>query len=335
MEENLGDERGNPGEAPDPALDADVEQTWRSFERAAPPFEFIPPRRRRRLLPVSIGIAVVAAAAVGAVVATGGSSKSGSGLAPADFVLTATQTTLGQRTADLIFAGTVTASGHAVPISGTGQAVLSDPQQYAAKISISAPDGTALQEKEIASSGDFYLGISSGAQDVSSLVPGKHWVQIPLPIGGNSSLGTGTSDPLTQLEMAAAKGNTVTSVGTETIRGITTSGYAVTISRANLLKSEQSYLSSSGLDPATKQQISQAVQSFPTPTIYVWFDSSKLLRRMGFTTNQTQNGKNLAVNLEMDYVNYGAPVSISTPSSSDVVPLSQFLAAAKAATGNG
>ena len=334
MEENLGNEDGTPGEAPDPAPDAESQLAWRSFDQNAPPLEHTHHRRRRRLLPVSVAIAVVAAAAVGVVVATGGSSKSGAGLAPGDFVLTATQTTLGQRTADLIFGGTVTDSGHAVPVSGSGEAVLSDPQQFAATILFAAPDG-ALQEKEILNGSDFYMGTSSGGQDVSSLVPGKHWVQIPVPIGGSGSLGTGTNDPLAQLKMLGAKGNAVTSVGTEVIRGITVTGYAVTISRANLLNAEQSYLASSGFDATTKQQIEQAAPSLPIPTMYVWFDSSKLLRRMGFTANKTENGTDVSVNLEMDFVNYGAPVSISPPSPSDVVQFSQFLAALNAATGSG
>jgi len=293
-----------------------------------------PSRRRRARLGLSVAIVVVIGIAVAVVAIPGGPSIPGAGIAPADFVVSATQTTLTQSTADLVFGGSVSTSGHSIPITGSGAAILSSPQQFAATFSFSLP-GSTFQEKEVLTDGHLYMGIDSDGHDVSDLIPGKHWVEIPIPVGTSSSLGTGTSDPLAQLRMLVAKGNTVTRLGTKTIDGVTASGYAVTITRQNLLHAEQQYLSSSNFDPATQQQLSQAAQSLPPPSIDVWFDSSKLLRRMGFVINQTQDGHSIASDVQMDFVNYGAPVSITTPSPGDVVSLNQFLAAAKAVSGSG
>jgi hypothetical protein len=298
----------------------------------------IPPARPGRTwLPVVLALVIAVSASIGAVIALGGSSTPETGVALADFVASAAQTTLTQRTADLVFGGTVTADGQSLPISGSGEALLSYPQRFAATVQFTSPSrGTTLEEKELVADNHFYMDIESGGQDISEFVPGKHWVEIPVPVGtGSNSLGTGTSDPLAQLKLLAAKGNKVTSLGTKPIRGVTASGFAVTISRPNLLKAERQFLSSSGLNAATWQQLAQAAQNLPTPTIDVWFDSSKLLLQLGFATKATENGTNVAVNLVMDFVNYGARVSISVPSPSDVASYSQFVAAADAASGNG
>ena len=326
MEGELWLPSSEPGEGPDQAPESRVGQPTG--------LEYPSARRRRIWLPVLASVVVVIGVAVGAVVISGGQSTPGAGIAPAVFVVSATQTTLTQRTADLVFGGSVSTAGHTIPITGTGQARLSEPQQYAATLAFSAR-GNTFQEKEVFADGHFYLSVTSGGQDISALIPGKHWVEIPIPVGAGSSLGTGTSDPLAQLQLLVAKGNTVASLGTKTIEGVTASGYAVTISRQKQLDAEQSYLSSSGLDAATQQQLAQAAQSFSTPTVDVWFDSSNLLRRMGFVINQTQNGRKIAGDIEMDFVNYGAPVSISVPSPGDVAPFSQFLAAGKGASGSG
>jgi hypothetical protein len=279
---------------------------------------------------VGVSGVILIGIAVGALVLSDRSSR----VSSADFVVSAAQATLAQRTADVVVSGSVSAAGRTVPIAGTGQARLSDPQAFATTIAFSGAGGS-FQEKEVLADGRMYLGIVSGGQDVSALVPGKHWVAIPTPVGNGGSLGTGTSDPLAQLQMLVAKGNTVVSIGTKEIRGVTASGYAVTLSRQNQLNAEQRYLASSGLDAATRQQLSQAAEKLAAPTLDVWFDSSKLLRRIGFAINQTQNGKTVSTDLEMDLVDYGAPVTINPPPPGDVVSLNQFLAAAKAASTGG
>jgi hypothetical protein len=296
-------------------------------------------QRRRRHNPIrAVGVLgaaiVIVGGAVALVVSLSGSGSPWDGVVPADFVVSATQTTLGQRTADLVFTGTVSAAGQSIPITGSGAADLSNPQQFSATIDI-AMSGNKTEEREVVANNQFYMAISSDGQDISNLIPGKHWVTIPLPVSTGNSVGTGTSDPLAQMKMLATKGNIVTALGTKTIDGVTASGYSVTISRQNLLNAVQQYLPSSGLDAAAQQQIAQEAQNLPPPTIKVWFDASKLLRRMSFTISQTQSGKTVNVNLAMDFVNYGTPVSIHVPPPGDVATYNQFVSAAQALTGSG
>ena len=276
---------------------------------------------------------VLVAVAVSAAVVSGGPSSPTSPVALDALVVSASKATLSQSTADLVLSGNLSLEGHTIPITGSGEASLSTPQQVAVNVSMALP-GSTLQEKEVEAGGDLYLAIDAEGQDVSAVVPGKHWVELPTPVGAAGSLGTGTSDPLAQLQLLQAKGNTVTSLGTGVIDGVSASGYAVTISHANVVQAEQRFVSSSGLDATTRQEVAQAEEKLGTPTIDVWFDSSKLLRRISFSEHQTLDGSTVSVDLDMDFVHYGAPVSISTPSADDVVPFSQFEAAAQSAAGN-
>ncbi|MGH9018538.1 MAG: hypothetical protein ACRDY1_12380, partial [Acidimicrobiales bacterium] len=85
-------------------------------------------------------------------------------------------------------------------------------------------------------------------------------------------MGTGTNDPLAEMKLLAAHGNSITALGTKTIDGVLTSGYSVALSRQNYLKSEQKAVTEMGLTRAQQQELLQVAQSFPVPTISVWFD---------------------------------------------------------------
>ena len=64
-------------------------------------------RRTKRILIASAAAVVIIAAGVGGVIASRHSDAPGSGMAPAAFVVSSTQTTLNQRTADVTYSGTV------------------------------------------------------------------------------------------------------------------------------------------------------------------------------------------------------------------------------------
>ncbi len=74
-------------------------------------------RRTKRMLIASGAAVVIIAAAVGGVIAgRGAGACRGSGMAPADFVVSSTQTTLAQRTADVAYSGSISADGQDVPL---------------------------------------------------------------------------------------------------------------------------------------------------------------------------------------------------------------------------
>ncbi len=161
----------------------------------------------------------------------------------------------------------MTADGQSLPISGSGEALLLIPPTIRCHCSIHFTQwGTTLQEKELVADNHFYMDIESGGQDISDFVPGKHWVEIPVPVGtGSNSLGTGTSDPLAQLKLLAAKGNKVTSLGTKPIRGVTRIRLRVTINRPTCSRPSGNFCSSSGLNEATQATTCASGREPPHP----------------------------------------------------------------------
>ncbi len=280
-------------------------------------------RRRRKRLLIASGISVViVAAAVGGVFASHGSSAPGSGMAPADFVVSSTQTTLAQRTADVTFSGSVSAQGQNIPISGTGQ-VDFDTNDFSATLSENAESHTfAIQE--LISSGQFYMGMSIDGHDMSEMTGGAHWVGISLPDQSSSSgLGAANVDPIAQLKALEQKGATVTSLGTEVIDGTTVSGYSVTPSRQEVENEIQQEVQQNQISGVTAQQMLQAPNLIGTFTSQVWIDGSGFIRQEN--VNISGGSAGIDAKVTVTYQNYGTPVSISTPAPSDVIPFSQFL----------
>lgn len=293
-------------------------------------------RRTRLLRSIAAPVALALGLAVAAATILGRSPAPGTGVAPAAFVVSATKTTLAQRTAGIVVSGDVSAAGHHIPIVGAGQAAFATPQQFSATVDIDPSEPVrTVTEREIVTQGHFYLAVSGGGQDISTLLPGKEWVEVPTPLGAGSSVGTGTTDPLAQLRLLAFRGNTVKSLGTRAISGITTSGYSVTASRHAFISAELEYLATSGLSPTEQYQLAQAARSLGLPSVDVWFDSSRLLRRMTYVLTQTQGRATTTVTLTMDFGHYGVPVSISAPTPGDVASYSAFVAAAQAASAGG
>jgi hypothetical protein len=297
-----------------------------------PPSAAAPPetgrRRRSGFYLGVVGVAVVAlvGAVIGLVVSLSGPTVPGSGMAPTAYVQSATQTTLQQRTADLVISGNVTAAGSTQAITGSGDVNLTE-NSYQAKVNIGP-----LVEQEVIVGGHCYLGVSEDGQNVSTTLSGKPWVDIPIPVEGTStSLGAGTSDPLAQMKLLPSRGNKVTPLGTKAIDGTTVSGYSVTMSRQRMMAEVQQYLASTGLSSSAQQLTLQAAETYSPPKIDVWFDSSNLLRRMTLTENSGTGAHSVMATVVMDFVNYGAPVAVTAPAPQDVVSYSQFVAAAQAA----
>ena len=60
-----------------------------------------------------------------------------------------------------------------------------------------------------------------------------------------------------------------------------------------------------------------------TPTLSVYFDSSKLLRKLSETFGGGSNP--VSASVQMTFGEYGTTVSIGPPASSDVITYAQFL----------
>jgi len=289
---------------------------------ASSPESDAPKATSRRGIVVTTAVLVVAIVTTLSIVLAGGPAIPGAGMTPTAFVISATQTTIAHHTADLVISGSVTASGTTVPLRGTGQADLTA-GAFAANVTTSGA-GLSLVEHELVIDGHFYLGITSDGQDVSSIVPGKDWIQIPIPATGRTStLGTGTVDPIDQLQLLARRGNAVRPLGTSVIDGVTVSGFAVTMSKKAMAQNLQKELGSAQLSPAARQAIRTSSSSISAFTMDVWFDASGLMRRMSADVDTSAS----TANLIMTFDNYGAPVNISAPAPGDVVSYSDFATA--------
>lgn len=249
-------------------------------------------------------------------------------MAPADFVVSSTQTTLAQRTADVTFSGSVSADGRDVPINGTGQ-VDFDTNAFTANMSESVAS-TSIAFRELIASGQFFMGMTIDGQDMSTLTGGAHWVGISLPDQASSSgLGAANVDPIGQLKALEQKGATVTSLGTKTIDGTTVSGYSVTPSHQEIENDIQQEIEQNQMSAAQGQQLLQSSNLLGTFTSEVWIDGSGLIRQEDANIGGGSAGINATVT--MSFQNYGTPVSINAPAQSDVIPFTQFLNDLKAA----
>jgi hypothetical protein len=284
-------------------------------------------RRTKRTLIASGAAVIIVAAAVGGVVASRHSGVPGSGMAPADFVVSSTQTTLAQRTADVTFSGSVGADGKDVPINGTGQ-VNFDTNAFTATMSENV-GSTSIALRELIASGQFYMGMTIDGQDMST-VTGAHWVGISLPDqASSSSLGATNVDPIGQLKALEQKGATVTSLGTKTIDGTTVSGYSVTPSHQEIENNIQQEIQQNQMSAAQGQQLLQSANLIGSFTSEVWIDGSGLIRQEDANIGGGSAG--VTAKVTMSFQNYGTPVSIATPAPTDVIPFTQFQSDLKAA----
>jgi len=271
-------------------------------------------------------LVVAAATSLGVALGSGGPAIPGAGMTPTAFVMSATRTTLTQRTADLVISGSITSGGTTIPVRGSGQADLTA-GRYSADIQTESA-GRSLTERELVVGGRFYLGITVSGVDASTALTGKHWVQIPVPVGGSSSaLGTGTVDPLDQLRLLTKNGNTVRPLGTSVIDGVTVSGYSITPSQKTIDQRIQSEIDSGQLSPAAQQQLRTSSHLISSLAMNVWFDASGLMRRMGVDIGAV----GATGTIDMTFENYGTAVTISPPAPGDVISYSDFATALQAA----
>jgi hypothetical protein len=264
---------------------------------------------------------------VGAVVAAvfairdGGPTVPGAGIAPASFVVSSTQNTLDQHSADVIFSGSITAAGKVIPMQGTGQTDFTS-NAFSGTVNASS-SGTSLIEKELVVGGHFYLGLSIDGTPLSQFTGGAEWIDIPVPDqSGSNSPGLGNVDPLSQIQTLEKKGITVVNLGTSVIDGYAVSGYSVTPSHLEELGSVEQEMAAGQITAAQGKQILNAAKTLGTFTSDVWIDSSGLLRRETVNVGGGTSGE--VGKVDMTFVNYGTPVSIAAPPSNEIVGFTQF-----------
>lgn len=288
------------------------------------------PRRRRVAVAVSVAVAVVVAGTGAGLLATGSAPT------PAQAVLDAAIHTEHQRTADVTLSLSATGlpNGGDLTFTGTGQANLDTSAGSMVIVYGGTTTLNGVQMKELVIGGNAYIDLLPHGTDISSLLPGKHWIEMPLPEAGQASSGISFANPTAMLHTLAARGGTVAPLGPRSVRGRAATGYAVTLDKAAAVK----LIRSSHL-PAAEQRIATAgLDRTRRMVIDVWVSDGEVVRMSVTVSLSDRSGRSgrsgETVAVVADYSHFGTPVSITAPPAGQVVSFQRFLAAAKAAAGS-
>ena len=265
-------------------------------------------------------LAVVAVAVVGAGVAfvalrgNGGNSS----LTPVAFVKKAATKTMAQQTAEVTVSGTIQASGRTASLHGTGQLDLAG-KAVNLNLSASVPGGSGFQEHEIVSGGTVYLQLVAGGRNIFQAATGKPWLAIP--VGGalqSGSTSTTDANPASSLAILQQKGAKVTTLGSRSINGQNCDGYRVTPSKQAMIASAKKEWAKFGLTKAQTRAALQQLQNTAPPTMKVWFDPQRQLACQMDVAMQTggMSSASASAHMTMTFANYGEPVHIRPPASS-------------------
>ncbi len=178
--------------------------------------------------------------------------------------------------------------------------------------------------------GDMYLQVDAAA---AAQLQGKHWMKFDfaeLAAASGSSQSANAASGLqgllkqfspVQSIRAIAKSPGVHAVGRETMDGVATTHFTGTVTLAQLVAAQ------SGITAAQAQALETADASvgFTGETIDVWLDAKNLPVRV---EEQASTAKGDMV-IDRHFSDYGVPVNVAVPPSSDTVDLAALLKAAK------
>jgi hypothetical protein len=321
-----GEPVGTPGVAPDPYSERLV---------GAPPVATLAPPQPNRSHRVGLAVAAVAVlvvAAVGIILGTTSASHTSSTApsapavsdSPDKVVLTAIDSALGAKTADLQMTVEMTISGTG-QVTASGQGV-EDFTNHAAQIEMAyhglkGLDGVAISVRY--TDGGVYLSIPT----LGTLLPGKSWISESV---AGSSLTPGSSNPSSLLQILQSAGDQVTPLGPSVVDGAPVHGYHVVIPEAAI----QQRLRTADL-PAGVAQTAQSMYGPGGITTDVFVnDANGLLRRVQADLDLTIAGHAVTGKVVEDTSNYGVPVTVTAPPAGQVASFQQFEQAASAVSGN-
>ncbi len=282
-----------------------------------------PKKRSRTPVAAALTVLVVVLLVAAASVIFGGSKS-----ASAE-VISAVNSTLGDKTAQITMSESINAAGTTVTGKGTGAMDFThDALQL--QMTISAAGQQVPIEAD-------YLGgvIYENVPGLDQIAPGKSWISIDLSSLQNASQdqsaqGVGTN-PSAMLRMLAQQGNTVVALGPSTLDGVAVNGYDVTVNASKV---------SQELKKANLPSwIQQSLTGLKTKNVdlKVFVDNANLLRAFQFqTTESTKAAGQLSVSETISFSHYGTPVSVSAPPADQTIGFQQFIQAegSKASSGS-
>jgi hypothetical protein len=142
--------------------------------------------------------------------------------------------------------------------------------------------------------------------------------------GGSLGLGAGAVDPSQLLETLRGAAGAIEQVGTDQVRGVTTTHVRTTVEIDKALARMPAAQRASLKDQLGRLDAPR--QGLP---VEVWIDRDGLVRRISVAiddVNQTSTAGGKAT-MRIDFFDYGEPVDIVVPAASDTTPFSDVLGA--------
>lgn len=241
-----------------------------------------------------------------------------------DPVANAADTTAQSGSAEVGIAGSITAGGQTLPISGNG---VIDMKTNGGRLSLSMtlPGAGAQTFDEIVTGTTFYIRMP---QLAAKLPGGKQWVKVDLRAAGKSLgidfgkvMGAGRQNPADMLRFLEAVGSSHV-VGTERIRGAPTTHYSAAI---DLEKAADS-LGDKQTAAALKQMYGSSGAT--TMPVDVWIDRAGRVRREHVSLSMSAGATGPAgIDMTLEFIRFGVPVDLTAPPSDQVLDTTALLGA--------
>ena len=235
-----------------------------------------------------------------------------------DPVAKAADTTAAAGSAEFGLAGSISANGQSIPISGSGAV---DMRSERMRMSMTFPiPGIGAGDVEELFDGDaFYMRFPAAV--AQRLPGGKQWMKIDLKSLGkaagvdlSSMLRANQSNPSDFLQALKGVG-TSRVVGQENVGGAPTTHYRATV---NLAKAADRIPDKKSADSVKQLFASSGVNSIP---VDVWIDRSGLVRREHVAVSAGGAGMDMTIS----YTRFGVPVDTTPPPADQVMDASALV----------
>ena len=256
-----------------------------------------PPRPRWWTPAILAQLAVVVATLAGGIVGASVLDGRDKGTDVLSVVQAASTSTAAQPTLHATMTMRVTGSGIEIT---TKADTLIDQVRKVSTGSVTVPTLGALQI--VSANGVVYFQLPGARTDAS----GHHWLSFRGPQGAAA---LGEQDPLSLLK-AFGDPKDVSRIGTDSIHGVQTTHYRITLDPSRL----QALVAKSGtgfnVPPGVLDQLKNA-------DLQLWIDGKHLVRRMDMALDIKQ----ISMRMRMELSDYGQPVEVHRPADSDVSQL--------------
>ena len=302
--------------APEASTEPATQATAAAAEEAS-----VPRARPSRRVAAGVGVGVLAALAAVLVLTQGGG---GAAPTPTPVTRAAYVTSLepGYKVAMNISA---TVAGHAV--SFTAQGAFNTGAHPQGSMTMLAPGGISVSEIVIGP--DLFMQVPGAAGAALASTP---WVKAKLAAvtggaGFNFST-TGDSNPSQELDLLRGVGQ-VTTVGSDTIRGVATTRYHAVI---DLNRYPSLVAPSLRAAAARDAALLERATGQSTLAADVWVDRKGLVRRMTLGVSACSSAGTVDATVSVDFYDFGRQPSVTAPPAGEVTDVTSTLAAQQAAS---